>query len=173
MLGHVEQPVDPARVEDARQELLRPAADAGDVRTVARSGTDDLDAAVLFLQVAGNTHDRAGRTHGRNEMRDAAVGVPPDLRSGATVVRAAVVRVAELVKLAPAVSGSEFISVDAYILHRLALGSQDDLSAVSPAGEVPFAGRAVRHHQGDADAEQRPRSEERRVGKERRARRRT
>ena len=55
-------------------------------------------AAILLLQEARHAHDRAGRAHRRHEMRDAPVGVAPDLGTGAAVVRERIVGIGELVE---------------------------------------------------------------------------
>src|SRR5215510_12571235 len=97
-LADVLEPVDAPRVVDLREVRLGPLADARDLRAFRRLAPDDLDPRVLLLQEAARAHDRASRPHARDEVRDAAFGVAPDLRPSALVVRARVVGIGELVE---------------------------------------------------------------------------
>ncbi len=61
---------------------------------------DDADrAAGRLAQVAAGARDRAAGADARDEVRDAAVGVAPDLGAGGLVVAAGAVRVVVLVRL--------------------------------------------------------------------------
>src|SRR5205823_8980357 len=64
-----------------------------------RIGPDHLDRRVLLLQVAPDAADRAAGAYARHEVRDRALGLLPQLRAGAAVVRLRVRLVRVLVRL--------------------------------------------------------------------------
>src|SRR5207253_5660007 len=82
-LAHVFEAVDALRVIDLRQIGLGPFADTRDLRALLRLAADDLAFRVLVLEVARAAHAGARRAHARDEVRDASVGVAPDLWRGA------------------------------------------------------------------------------------------
>src|ERR687888_2133285 len=85
-LAHVLEPIDALGLVDLGQVRLGPFADARDLRAFLRLAADDLDLRVLLLEVARAAHDRAGGAHAGHKMREAPVGVAPDLRAGRLVV---------------------------------------------------------------------------------------
>src|SRR5205814_8701915 len=87
--------VDSRLVVDLRQVGLGPLADAGDLRAFLRLAADHLDLRVLLLEEARAAHDRAGRAHAGDEVRELAFGVAPDLRPGGLVVDARIVGIGE------------------------------------------------------------------------------
>src|SRR5580765_933430 len=86
-LADVFEAVDARLVVDLRQVGLGPLADAGDLRALLRLAANHLDLRVLLLEEARATHDRAGRAHAGDEVRELALGIAPDLRPGGLVVR--------------------------------------------------------------------------------------
>src|SRR5689334_472826 len=97
-LRHVLGAIDAARVEYLRQIRGRPFANARDRRPLLRLRADDRDRGILFLEKPRHAHDRPGGTHCRDEMRDPASGVAPDLGPRAAVMRERIVRIRELVE---------------------------------------------------------------------------
>src|SRR5215467_7251079 len=100
-LADVLEPVDARLIVDLRQVRFGPLADPGYLRALLGLAADDLDLGVLLLEEARAAHDGAGRAHARDEVRERAPGVTPDLRPGALVVGERVVGVGELVEDAP------------------------------------------------------------------------
>src|SRR5581483_5557757 len=85
-LAHLLDAIHPRALVDLRQVGLRPLADARDLRAFHRLAADDLDLRVLLLEEARAAHDGAGGAHARDEVRDPAAGVAPDLGAGRLVV---------------------------------------------------------------------------------------
>src|SRR3569832_2027712 len=97
-LAHIDHVVDTVVVTDLRYILVRPFADAGNLRPFGGLHADDLDGGVLFLEVARAAHDGAGRTHAGDEVGDRTLRVTPDLGAGGTVVGGGIVGGGELVE---------------------------------------------------------------------------
>ena len=127
-------------VVGAREEVLAHALGQVRPRRVARQhaalgvGADHPERRVLGLQVAGDAADRAAGADRRDEVRDAAVGLRPDLGAGRALVRLGVGRVPVLVGLERAGDVARQPGRDRVVaLGRLGGdvgGAQDDLGAV-------------------------------------------
>jgi hypothetical protein len=84
--------VDLVLVEDARLLVLLEDRAVG-------VDAPDLDGRVALLEVAAGAADRAAGADADHEVRDAAVGLLPDLGAGLLVVRRGVRQVVVLVRL--------------------------------------------------------------------------
>src|ERR1700761_8272004 len=85
-------------IVDLWQVGLGPLPDPWDLRTLVWLAADDLHGGLLFLEESRRPHDRAGGAHARDKVRDAAIGVAPELGSGGAVVRERIIRIGELIE---------------------------------------------------------------------------
>ncbi len=129
-------------------DQVRPAGAAG-VNRALRVGADDLHRRVALLEVAPGATDGAAGADAGDEVRDPAVGLPPDLRPGRLVVRPGVVLVAVLVR-APAARdlrrqplGHRVVGVRA--VRRYGGGADHHVRAVRPQDGDLLGAHLVRH----------------------------
>ena len=93
-----DRPVDHARVVRRRADRGRQVFQA--LETVHRTGrfdADDLDRGLLLLEEPSRPRDRSSGSDPGHEVGDPALGLPPDLRAGRSVVRVRVRRIVVLV----------------------------------------------------------------------------
>src|SRR3989442_12905223 len=128
-MAHVFQPVHARLVVDLRQIGLGPLADAGDLRALLGLAADDLDSRVFFLEETRAAHDGARGAHAADEMRDRPLGVAPDFRPRALVVRERIVGVGELVEDTSLALALHLLGEAPRGLHSARLGREDDLYA--------------------------------------------
>ena len=140
-------PVDAPAVEDLRQVRFRPLADAGNLRALLRLRADDPDRRIALLQIPRHAHDRAGRPHRRDEVRDRSAGVAPDLGTRSAVVRERIVGIGELVEDDALALAAHLHREVARELHAAGLRREHELRAVR-AHRLPALDRqVVRHHE--------------------------
>ena len=155
-------PIDDRRVVGAREEVLADAL--GQVRAGRVAGehgalrvrADDHEVGLLRLQVARRAGDRAARADARDEVRDPALRLSPDLRPGRLLVGRRVLLVPVLVGLEGARDVAREPGRDRVVaLGRLGLdvrGAQDDLRAVGPEQRLLLGRLLVGHHEDAAVA---------------------
>ena len=146
-LRHGLDPVDAPAVEDLRQIGLRPLADSGNLRALLRLRADDHDRRILLLQKARHAHDRAGRAHRRDEVRDRPAGVAPDLGTRSAVVRERIVGIRELVEDDALALVAHLLREVARVLHAAGLRRQHELGAVRAHRLPTLERQVVRHHE--------------------------
>ena len=162
--------VDHRRVVGAREEVLadalgevRPGRVAGQ-HAALRVGADDPQRRVLRLEVAGDAGDRAAGADRRDEVRDPALGLRPDLGAGRPLVGVGVRLVPVLVGLERARDVAGEPRRDRVVaLGRLGgdVGrAQDDLGAVRAQQRLLLRRLLVRHDEDAAVALERGRDRE-------------
>ena len=92
LLGDIDNPVNPAGIENLWQILLWPTADTRNAGAFLGLHTNDLDIRVLLLQIDGSPHDCAGGAHRTDKVGNISIGIPPNLRACPFLVREWIIR---------------------------------------------------------------------------------
>src|SRR5690606_29021476 len=106
--------------------------------------SDNLDSRILFLEKHGIAHNTSCSTHRAYEMRDIALGIPPDFWPRSLVMRKVIIWIRKLVEDKIICLRALFLGVVPACFDRL---QQGHLRTEGLHGKRPLTGRVCWHDQ--------------------------